>query len=81
MTSLAIMYNSLTLTQFLFPGFVVLMGTDTMAYAASAVSFMFQNLGKPVIFTVRQAKVGLAQVFCSTFMIGLQHKPLSSNLF
>ena len=57
------------------------MGTDTMAYAASAVSFMFQNLGKPVIFTVRQAKVGLAQVFCSTFMISLQHKPLSSNLF
>ncbi|KAL3937375.1 MAG: hypothetical protein SGBAC_007522, partial [Bacillariaceae sp.] len=34
-----------------FDGFVVLMGTDTMAYAASALSFMFQNLGKPVVFT------------------------------
>ena len=30
------------------------MGTDTMAYAASAVSFMFQNLGKPVVFTGSQ---------------------------
>lgn len=37
-----------------FDGFVVLMGTDTMAYAASALSFMFQNLGKPVVFTGSQ---------------------------
>jgi L-asparaginase len=37
-----------------FDGFVVLMGTDTMAFAASAVSFMFQNLGKPVVFTGSQ---------------------------
>jgi L-asparaginase len=37
-----------------FDGFVVLMGTDTMAYAASALSFMLQNLGKPVIFTGSQ---------------------------
>lgn len=37
-----------------FDGFVVLMGTDTMAYAASALSFMFENLGKPVIFTGSQ---------------------------
>ena len=29
-------------------GFVVIMGTDTMAFAASALSFMAQNLGKPV---------------------------------
>jgi L-asparaginase len=35
-------------------GFVVIMGTDTMAYAASAVSFMLENLGKPVIFTGSQ---------------------------
>lgn len=39
---------------FHFDGFVVLMGTDTMAYAASALSFMLQNLGKPVIFTGSQ---------------------------
>ena len=37
-----------------FDGFVILMGTDTMAYAASALSFMLQNLGKPVIFTGSQ---------------------------
>eukprot|EP00511_Aplanochytrium_stocchinoi_P003961 CAMPEP_0204832812 /NCGR_PEP_ID=MMETSP1346-20131115/14843_1 /ASSEMBLY_ACC=CAM_ASM_000771 /TAXON_ID=215587 /ORGANISM="Aplanochytrium stocchinoi, Strain GSBS06" /LENGTH=388 /DNA_ID=CAMNT_0051964881 /DNA_START=82 /DNA_END=1248 /DNA_ORIENTATION=- len=34
-----------------FDGFVVVMGTDTMAYAASALSFMLVNLSKPVIFT------------------------------
>jgi L-asparaginase len=37
-----------------FDGFVVLMGTDTMAYAATALSFMLENLGKPVIFTGSQ---------------------------
>lgn len=37
-----------------FDGFVVLHGTDTMAYSASALSFMFENLGKPVIFTGSQ---------------------------
>mmetsp|Transcript_8758 Transcript_8758/g.18497 ORF Transcript_8758/g.18497 Transcript_8758/m.18497 type:complete len:486 (-) Transcript_8758:63-1520(-) len=37
-----------------FDGFVVLMGTDTMAYAASALSFMLQNLSKPVVFTGSQ---------------------------
>ena len=35
-------------------GFVVLHGTDTMAYTASAVSFALQGLGKPVIFTGSQ---------------------------
>ena len=37
-----------------FDGFVVIMGTDTMAYAASALSFMLENLGKSVIFTGSQ---------------------------
>ena len=37
-----------------FDGFVVIMGTDTMAYTASALSFMLENLGKPVIFTGSQ---------------------------
>ena len=36
-------------------GFVILHGTDTMAYLASAISFMFENLGKSVIFTGSQA--------------------------
>jgi len=34
-----------------FDGFVVIMGTDTMAYAAAAASFMMENLGKPIVFT------------------------------
>lgn len=38
----------------LFDGFVVLHGTDTMAYSASAVSFMLEHLSKPVIFTGAQ---------------------------
>ncbi len=37
-----------------FDGFVVIMGTDTMAYASSALSFMLENLGKSVIFTGSQ---------------------------
>ena len=38
----------------LFDGFVVLHGTDSLAYSASALSFMLQNLGKPVILTGSQ---------------------------
>ena len=37
-----------------YDGFVVIMGTDTMAYAASALSFMLENLGKTVVFTGSQ---------------------------
>lgn len=37
-----------------YDGFVVLHGTDTMAYTASALSFMFENLGKPIIVTGSQ---------------------------
>lgn len=40
-----------------FDGFVVLHGTDTMAYTASALSFMLQNLGKPVIITGSQLPI------------------------
>jgi L-asparaginase len=39
---------------FSYDGFVVIMGTDTMAYAASAMSFMLENLGKTVVFTGSQ---------------------------
>jgi len=41
-----------------FDGFVVLHGTDTMAYSASALSFMLENLAKPVIFTGAQLPIG-----------------------
>ncbi|NRA72718.1 MAG: asparaginase [Gammaproteobacteria bacterium] len=37
-----------------YDGFVILHGTDTMAYTASALSFMFQNLSKPIIITGSQ---------------------------
>jgi L-asparaginase len=43
----------------LFDGFVVLHGTDTMAYTASAISFMLENLAKPVVFTGSQIPLGV----------------------
>lgn len=43
-----------------YDGFVILHGTDTMAYTASALSFMFENLSKPVIITGSQ--IPLAQL-------------------
>lgn len=39
-------------------GFVILHGTDTMAYSASALSFMLSNLTKPVVFTGSQLPIG-----------------------
>ncbi|MCT4559959.1 MAG: asparaginase, partial [Crocinitomicaceae bacterium] len=41
-----------------YDGFVVLHGSDTMAYSASALSFMLENLDKPVIFTGSQLPIG-----------------------
>ncbi|KAI8627696.1 L-asparaginase [Xylariaceae sp. FL1651] len=41
----------------LFDGFVVLHGTDSLAYSASALSFMLTDLGKPVILTGSQASI------------------------
>ena len=42
-----------------FDGFVILHGTDTMAYTASALSFMLENLAKPVILTGSQLPIGM----------------------
>lgn len=42
-----------------YDGFVVLHGTDTMAYTASALSFMLENLDKPVILTGSQLPIGV----------------------
>lgn len=42
-----------------YDGFVVLHGTDTMAYSASALSFMLENMRKPVIFTGSQLPIGV----------------------
>ncbi|WP_299678085.1 asparaginase [uncultured Dokdonia sp.] len=41
-----------------YQGFVVLHGSDTMSYTASAISFMLENLNKPVIFTGSQLPIG-----------------------
>jgi len=41
-----------------YDGFVVLHGSDTMSYTASAISFMFENLTKPIIFTGSQLPIG-----------------------
>lgn len=54
-----------------YDGFVVLHGTDTMAYSASAMSFMLQGLEKPVVFTGSQIPLceirsdGLQNIFNS----------------
>jgi L-asparaginase len=48
-----IIYDNYTMQD----GFVVLHGTDTMAYTASALSFMLQGLQKPVIFTGAQLPI------------------------
>ncbi len=42
-----------------YDGFVILHGSDTMAYTASALSFMLENLSKPVILTGSQLPVGM----------------------
>ncbi len=42
-----------------YDGFVILHGTDTMAYSASTLSFMLENLAKPVIFTGSQLPIGI----------------------
>ena len=42
-----------------YDGFVVLHGTDTMAYSASALSFMLKDLEKPVVFTGSQLPIGV----------------------
>ncbi|HEX9600862.1 MAG TPA: asparaginase [Mariniflexile sp.] len=41
-----------------FDGFVVLHGSDTMSYTASALSFILENLAKPVVFTGSQLPIG-----------------------
>lgn len=44
-----------------YDGFVILHGTDTMAFTSSALSFMFENLGKPVVITGSQLPISSAR--------------------
>jgi L-asparaginase len=41
-----------------YDGFVILHGSDTMAFSASALSFMLQGLKKPIVFTGSQLPIG-----------------------
>ena len=63
-----------------FDGFVVLHGSDTMSYSASALSFMLENLSKPVVFTGSQLPIGDVRTDAKENLItaiqiaSLQHK-------
>ncbi|MCO4781602.1 MAG: asparaginase [Candidatus Cloacimonetes bacterium] len=65
-----------------YEGFIILHGTDTMAYSASALSFMLENLQKPVIFTGSQRPLvnyrsdAIQNILTSI----LYASPISSNL-
>jgi len=54
-----------------YDGFVVIHGTDTMAYSVSALSFMLENLGKSVVFTGSQVLTFLFMsctgTYCTVF--------------
>lgn len=45
-----------------YDGFVVLHGTDTMSYTASALSFMFENIGKCIVLTGSQVSQNVPQI-------------------
>ncbi|WP_291722979.1 asparaginase [Bernardetia sp.] len=53
-----------------FDGFVILHGTDTMAYSASALSFLLQNLAKPVILTGAQIPISAHRTDARENLIG-----------
>ena len=53
-----------------YDGFVILHGTDTMAYSASALSFMLEGLGKPVVFTGSQLPIGVPRTDGKENLIG-----------
>ncbi len=53
-----------------YDGFVILHGTDTMAYSASALSFMLKNLTKPVVFTGSQLPIGVPRTDGKENLIG-----------
>ena len=57
-SNLCVLTNCQSRCQKQYDGFVILHGTDTMAYTASALSFMLENLTKPVILTGSQLPIG-----------------------
>lgn len=64
----------------IFDGFLVLHGTDTMSYSASALSFMLKGLRKPVIFTGSQLPIGdLRTDAKENLLTGLYYASLYEN--
>lgn len=68
-----------------YDGFVVLHGTDTMAYSASALSFMLENLNKPVVFTGSQLPIGVLRSdarenFLTAVEIAAEHDEMGDPL-
>lgn len=65
-----------------YDGFVILHGTDTMAYTASALSFMFKNLAKPVILTGSQLPMGVLRtdgrenIICALELASARQMPI-----
>lgn len=53
-----------------YDGFVVLHGTDSLSYTCSALSFMFDNLGKPIILTGAQSSIFSLQSDATTNLLG-----------
>lgn len=53
-----------------YDGFVILHGTDTMAYSASTLSFMLEGLTKPVVFTGSQLPIGVPRTDGKENLIG-----------
>ena len=63
----------------LYDGFVILHGSDTMSYTASALSFMLKNLSKPVILTGSQLPIGVVRTdgkenIITTIEIASEHR-------
>ena len=63
-----------------YDGFVILHGTDTMAYSASALSFMLDNLNKPVIFTGSQIPFSELRSDARDNLIGAIQLAATSNI-
>jgi L-asparaginase len=67
-----------------YDGFVILHGTDTMAYTASALSFLLENLSKPVILTGAQLPIGMTRTDARENMMTTlelaEHKVNNKNL-
>lgn len=72
--------NQIKTSYYDYDGFVVLHGSDTMAYTASALSFIFENLAKPIILTGSQLPIGVIRTdgkenLLTAIQIAAERKP------